>query len=729
MLSDQVDRLTARVRLSRSSSLADLQHPQSQDLPGITMSGNEDGLAPTTKDLKPRTCHKCHCPLTDPYHAGVKSGVDHCTLDHWSGCLGDKPAGRDGNGSMWAACPSEVSDDEEKSTDLEDFENGNGDDHGSGSQLLPGSVKEAADMLANHALNMGPGFGHRDSSSSSSDSSDEEELQIRREELEKLKQQMAKVAKEKKKADKKEKKRLEMEKVEMEKQALLKLIQASTAPHVSAELASENVQPTHKSGNKASKALKEKAAQHAAKQQQREEERARAKQVTGLTMPGIRSLPSMTPEVEQYLRSLQTTIPSLAKEPTAPVGPGPIFQPLGVYGSQPEGHGDNEEVAQDYVFVAKLGKLVKVVQRSPQRTGFGKSGVTPSPQPLDSGDDSVDDTSEDEDCPLRPEAGYRFIWKRDSKGRKYFVSERVRQTNVETNFKYVYDKDTGRTYREEVSCPQMLATQSKPRLKKNQVNVTPVQQKTFVDHRQTHGNLLVSASSQQSSDERMPTFLAAENDRQGRDTKTPEIVQVARNCPVSWTDKITMDKLNVVLFAWSYVSTLLAARTGMAPDLEQGELEARLQHLLHVLEVTLQTSSQSDYTGDSWKVARLYHTKVQHKVDSRQASWVQLTTMHHNATLPHELMASMQELANKPKPRGGDGNGKDRFTDKNIKRDKKTCLTWNRSEVRGKCSWETEHPGEKCKYTHECSWCKSKNFTQVTHQRFFCQKRREADED
>ena len=650
--------------------MASLRYPQGQDLPSSTMGENGNGQASSTQASRPRTCHQCHCPLSDPYHAGVQSGVDHCTLKHWSGCLGDKPAGHD---STWAACPSQVTDEDEKEdTNLEDLDKENSNNKVFTRQTLPRSVKDAAAILDRHTMGFIPSGGV-DTDSSSSDSSDGEELQIRQEELVKLKQQMAMIAKEKKKADKKQRKRLEMEKVEEEKQALLKLLQASAVPLVSVEpasasgLSSENVQLTNKSGSKASKALKEKAAQHAAKQQQREEERARAKQVTGLTMPGIRSLPNMPPEVEQYLTSLQTTVPSLARQPTASGVSGPAFQPLGVYGSQPvqlpeEEPRDNEEIAQDYVYVAKLGKLVKVVQHSPHRTGLGKSGVTPPPQPLDFVDDSDDDTSEDENCPLRPETGYRFVWKRDSDGRKYFVSKLVRQTSVETTFKYVYDKDTGRTYREEVSCPPKLTTQHK--LKSKRSPVLPTQQQTFVDHRQTPrppGNLPVSASSQQAGDERMPTFLAAENDRQGRDTKTPEIVQWARNCPVSWTDKITMDKLNVVLFAWSYVSTLLAARTGMAPDLEQGELEARLQHLLHVLEVTLQTSTQSDYTGDSWKVARLYHTKVQQKVDCKQASWVQLTTMHHNATLPHELMASMQELANKPKPRVGDV--KDRFGD------------------------------------------------------------------
>ena len=69
---------------------------------------------------------------------------------------------------------------------------------------------------------------------------------------------------------------------------------------------------------------------------------------------------------------------------------------------------------------------------------------------------------------------------------------------------------------------------------------------------------------QSSGDNRMPTFLPAENERQGKENKVPDLLNWARDCPVSWTNKISMDKLNVVLFSWSYVSELLAARTGRA---------------------------------------------------------------------------------------------------------------------------------------------------------------------
>ena len=190
--------------------------------------------------------------------------------------------------------------------------------------------------------------------------------------------------------------------------------------------------------------------------------------------------------------------------------------------------------------------------------------------------------------------------------------------------------------------------------------------------------------------------------------------------------------MNVVLFTWSFVSSILAARTGRAPDLEVGELEARLQHLLHVMEVTLQTSLQTDYSGDSWKVARLYHNKVQQKVDTKQCTWVQLSAMHHNATLPHELMAATQELGSKPRGTRGDRDGArngDRGASDGRKREKRLCPTWNKSEVKGKCSYETENPGEKCKFTHECTWCKSKGLGPSHHQHSFCRKRQEAEED
>ena len=132
--------------------------------------------------------------------------------------------------------------------------------------------------------------------------------------------------------------------------------------------------------------------------------------------------------------------------------------------------------------------------------------------------------------------------------------------------------------------------------------------------------------------------------------------------------------------------------------MDSGELEARLQHFCHVLEITLQTSSPTDFGGDAWAVARLYDNKVQQKVDSKLFSWVQLAEMNHGASLPHELIAATQELSKKATDiktgKGMDGKLKGSIKDKTKTSQK--CSTWNISETRGKCKWEVENAPEKC---------------------------------
>ena len=236
----------------------------------------------------------------------------------------------------------------------------------------------------------------------------------------------------------------------------------------------------------------------------------------------------------------------------------------------------------------------------------------------------------------------------------------------------------------------------------------------------------------QAKTERHPAFLQGNSEIQGRESKMPDLVQWARNCPVSWTTKVTTEKLNAVLWAWAFASELLASRTGQAPNLQPGELEARLQHFCNVLEIALQSSSQSDFCGDAWNIARLYDQKVQQKVDNNQFSWLQLAAMNHGASHPHELMAAHQELAKKPKAPSGSGGGRGTTgaiggNRDEVKKKKGKCLTWNKSKVRGKCTYEVDNESEKCIFTHECSYCKSKSLEPVDHQRLFCRKRLEEE--
>ena len=55
-------------------------------------------------------------------------------------------------------------------------------------------------------------------------------------------------------------------------------------------------------------------------------------------------------------------------------------------------------------------------------------------------------------------------------------------------------------------------------------------------------------------DDRMPSFLQTDSEKQGKVSQIPELVQYARDCPVHWTSKITTQNINVVLWSWAYVA-------------------------------------------------------------------------------------------------------------------------------------------------------------------------------
>ena len=250
-------------------------------------------------------------------------------------------------------------------------------------------------------------------------------------------------------------------------------------------------------------------------------------------------------------------------------------------------------------------------------------------------------------------------------------------------------------------------------------------------------------------DERVPSFVNTDSEKQGKGL-VPELVQYARECPVHWTSKITTQNMNVVLWSWAYIAEILASRSGQAPDMPTGELEARLQHFLSVLEVTLQTTSQTDFASEAWKVARLYHTKVQHKLDNSDTTWLRMYEQWGGSTLPHELMAANAEAGTQPKrpnkTRAEEGYGKggkarddrsrddrsrdDRSRDDRSRddRSKRLCGSWNRCETKGKCQYELDNEGETCKYAHYCTYCRSKKQNPVNHQRHFCKRRLEDEE-
>lgn len=633
-----------------------------------------------------RVCHHCHAPQSDPSHAGIRTGPGHCTLDHWESCTLQLEAGYDKHKQYWTGCVGvEIDSTEGEGSPRRDTDRQIDKTELEESLKSPGLAASFKESLDDDVVE---------------DTEDEEdrlaleELALLKKKVE-LEEQDQQIEEDRvlalKEAKKAQRQALRL-KIEQQREELLirEKAQQQRKAEVSSVRLTKSAPRTAPEIELNKQKLQAKTEAHAARQRKAAAEKSKLDQTSAMTIAGIRQLPGMTQQVEDYLASLQSNIPAIARDPTAANSSGRQFQPTGVH--QSAGPAPGLTVAPGYVFVEELGQLVPVVP---------KLSIAACPD---------SEVSADDECPVSPSPGNRLVWKRDSSGVKYCEETPLREKSPEIVATWVKRAD-GRIYKE------LKGTSTSARVKSKAVP-------TFVDHRQPALKTRQNQAAEQSQpkDDRQPTFISSE-ERSGKETGVPLLVKRARSCPVSWTDKITSDQMNPIVWSWAYIAELLAARSGQAPDLDTGELEARLQHFLNVMEVTLQTSTKTDYMGDSWKVARLYNTKIQAKLDQGATTWCKMVERWDSSTLPHELMAAQQELA----PRQVRGKGRDQDTKQGEAPIR--CGTWNTWETKGKCRYESENQGQKCNRLHECTYCKTKKFKPVTHQRLFCEKRIAAGSD
>ena len=738
----QVKVQSLSARITRSTAFAQEFRKQDCDTLGLPESKNRFSSLPdlrtSLQSITMRICHHCHTPQSEPVHVGVPTGVGQCTLPHWEHCSLDQAPGYDKHKKLWTGCTEaldDTKDEEDLVTDSNDDEIGDGSENDvTVKHSLPKNITEAAELLDKGTVEsrgvreaaglLGSLAGLQVGDDDSDEDTDDEEDRLAREELEKLKNRVEEQQKQidadralAVKIAKKAKKKEERQKIEQERAELL--AREKTQLQERALLSTRTKKkPQSISSTDHSKMslLKSSSQDHAARQQKEASERAKLVKSHQLNIEGIRKLPGMPKQVDEYLQSIQSRVPSLSQDPSAADSSGVRFQPKGVFDTS-IGNTNKGGLAVDtgYVYVAELGKLVPIVSSVSSGT-VPTEPANPVPQLSDS------EVSADEECPVSPSPGHRLAWKRDGNGDKYCEEVQLRDASPEIVTTWVKRSD-GRIYKEQVShsssgrSARDTSSGTRAPLTTTPINVhEPVQG----SHRQSTRQVRAPPR----REDRQPTFIAAE-ERAGKETSVPSLVRHARLCPVSWTAKITSDQMNPVVWSWAYISELVAARSGQAPELDAGELEARLQHFLNVLEVTLQTSDKTDYMGDSWKVGRLYHNKVQAKVDKGATTWCKMADRWENATLPHELMAAQQELA----PRYVRPKTKDTDRVKDGGDTKKVCGLWNGFETKGVCKWESDNPGEKCNRIHECTYCKNKRFKPLTHQRLFWPKRLAAGTD
>jgi hypothetical protein len=343
----------------------------------------------------------------------------------------------------------------------------------------------------------------------------------------------------------------------------------------------------------------------------------------------------------------------------------------------------------------------------------------PAADPLTEPSDSEDESSQ----PVI------LVYRRDKDGNKYrcyepYLANQDQASPSAVKHFWVTDPVTGREYKQAVT--------AKPgNIKRDQYQSG---HQRFTDHRlesetpgtgYRHGMRSPSRTRTRKSD-RVPGIIPLDT-KEGRsdDKKAVTIVDWARNCPVTYAEKVKFEEMNLPLWVWAFVSEILSSRTGLSPDMPHGELEARLQHLLCVLQVALVNSEKNDFTSKGWSIAGIYAKRVQQKLDRGLESW---DDFHRFGYDPHpsEMISAKTEADKKvPIVKKRDGDKQTGNKDKKV-----MCTTWNNSEVEGKCKYLADNPSaSRCYRRHDCSYCIEKGYGTFMHQRRFCKKKRDAGDE
>ena len=749
LLDSRVDRLSKSVR-SQSCSPSRGLNSRSSSTPGMA-----------------RRCHGCHGPL-DGSHKGIPYGADlvsGCPLDHKKSCEGGIRAGRDKNGGLWRSCPvgymhlQNVDDEDGFDTDDEfvDDTSLEASNHGLNTMTqqmgglamdtnfsLPrlevrstvgGCSAPTATMVTNtqtaagltgqinsvssHASVTLSSSGRGSATSVMAGDNVSSEVAAARARL---------AAMQKKKQD------LEIL-ADLRRQEELMQAETQNLQQELGQQLGQQLQVSHTGPQQSFGGTRSRVADGAARL------RALNRTVTtefdsgfygGPNMPQIRKTPGLAPVVERGIDKIRSDAPSLARRPSAPVSIQPSMSRLGRDATSRSYQGvtsfpsdpfdplfptKSHQQGRGHSFVNDLLDFTADGGQQPFQLGRNhreQSMAHPRQQDMQQCPDLMTDDPLTEPSDDEENSGecLRLVYRRDKFGRKYRTWEPFQATpEPEPAYAWFFDPKTGREYRKEVPSSRQQPQQGFPGEQLSRSNCSntvglPARGTQFATRRN------------EASIERVATFVPLQSgDKEGKTEKNPSIVEWGRRCPVLWAEKINHDSMNIVVWVWAYLAEILSAISGGTSELDQGELQARLQHLLCVLQVCASHSEKNDFDHQGWKVARLYAKKVQAQLDRSLVVWSDFSTFRGNPH-PSELIAAKEELVPKvikqKKVDDGYGQGKSKIL----------CTTWNSSTVERKCDWMVKNPGKgKCNRRHDCSYCLEKGHGTFMHQKQFCSRR------
>ena len=189
--------------------------------------------------------------------------------------------------------------------------------------------------------------------------------------------------------------------------------------------------------------------------------------------------------------------------------------------------------------------------------------------------------------------------------------------------------------------------------------------------------------------------------------------------------------ITLPLYVYGYLKHCILLSSGLV-TVPEGEVMARLVHLMNIMEITSNNSTLNDFDHSAWQLGRGYGDRVFNDVQQGLRSWTELP----NHILPDVFlhvkdMVDIQTRKKDTNPRGGGGaggrgggRGRGSSREKNTERagsDGKplVCTTYNDFFTGSGCAYEF-NTQRKCNYEHFCSKCFASNGNKVTHKARFC---------
>ena len=191
--------------------------------------------------------------------------------------------------------------------------------------------------------------------------------------------------------------------------------------------------------------------------------------------------------------------------------------------------------------------------------------------------------------------------------------------------------------------------------------------------------------------------------------------------------------ITLPLYVYGYLKHCIILLSGLVPVAE-GEVMARLTHLMNVMEITSNNSTLNDFDHSAWNLGRGYGDRVFNDIQQGLRNWTELP----QNILPDVFLhvKDMVDMQNRKKDttmgrggRGGGGNGnngrgrggagKERGSEKGGNEKTLVCTTYNDFFTGSGCAYEYNNQ-RKCNYEHFCSKCFTNTGNKANHKARFC---------